>query len=89
MWVEMPAPTKAFLQARVLAELIRYDLLFALRGLGGVRPIRLRRSGRQQERAEIGSAICEALRSVAPFLAVRFMPLSVRDVLVDNGRASK
>jgi Transglutaminase-like superfamily len=54
------------LHARVLWELVRYDLLFALRGMKGVRPCSQARphalaSASQQ------SAICEAVRSVAPF----------------------
>ena len=57
-----------WLSLRVFGELLRYDLLFACRGLRGVRP----RSGpreplREQPGAEWETAICEAVKSVAPF----------------------
>lgn len=53
---------------RVLWELIRYDLLFALRGLPGVRPGRARYAAAAARRQpELERAICEAVRSVAPF----------------------
>jgi len=49
-----------------LGEFVRYDLLFAWRGMNGVRPrrgagLRLTASADQQ------SAICSAVRSMAPF----------------------
>jgi len=62
----MPALRKTVLYARVLGEFVRYDLLFAWRGMKGVRPPRPARllgtasTGQQSE-------ICEAVRSVAPF----------------------
>jgi len=57
----------ALLQARVLWELIRYDLLFACLGLRGVRPGRERRAPATRAGAlEVESAVCEAVRSVAP-----------------------
>jgi len=64
----MPAPVNPLLHIRVLLELLRYDLMFAWRGLPGVRP-------RRRSRVEIAGsgamewerAICEAVRSVAPF----------------------
>jgi hypothetical protein len=63
----MPATVKALLHIRVFLELLRYDLLFAWRGLPGVRP----RRGPRTEIAGGGMlwerAICEAVRSVAPF----------------------
>ncbi len=64
----MPAIVKALLHIRVFFELLRYDLLFAWRGLPGVRPGR----GPRTELAGTGRthwerAICEAVRSVAPF----------------------
>jgi len=75
----MLVAVKTNLYARVLWELIRYDLLFACRGLRGVRP-RRRQVGQAFSSAnmtsgsasgtvslEIESRICEAVRSVAPF----------------------
>ena len=53
------------LKLRVIFELARYDLLFAWRGLEGVRPGRGASSTGENREQEI--AICEALRSVAPF----------------------
>ena len=61
----MPAGNQAWLCARVLWELVRYDLLFAWRGMRGVRPRKARVSGAGG--AEWESAICEAVQSVAPF----------------------
>jgi hypothetical protein len=54
------------LYARVLWELLRYDLLFAWRGMKGVRP---RRAAAPETTASTDrqSAICEAVRSAAPF----------------------
>ena len=62
----MSTEERAWLYARVLWELIRYDLLYAVRGFRGVRP------GNRQDAPSTGdrsveSAICEAFRSVAPF----------------------
>jgi hypothetical protein len=78
MPLEMPARARA-LYARVLWELIRYDLLFTCRGLRGVRP-RRRKVGQALSPAnttcrgapgagsvEIETTIGEAVRSVAPF----------------------
>jgi hypothetical protein len=64
----MPATVKVLLHMRVLLELLRYDLLFAWRGLPGVRPHR----GPRTDAAGTGGmewerAICEAVRSVGPF----------------------
>ena len=79
MPVEMPAAAGALLYAHVLWELIRYDLLFACRGLRGVRPGRhkmrqaLSHADRTHgnasgaEHVEIETTICEAVRSIAPF----------------------
>ena len=61
----MPAGNQAWLCARVLWELVRYDLLFAWRGMRGVRPRSAPAAGAGG--AEWESAICEAVRSVAPF----------------------
>lgn len=64
----MAAAERALVHARVLWELIRYDLLFACRGLRGVRPGRGRRVPATRAGAvELEYAICEAVRSVAPF----------------------
>jgi hypothetical protein len=56
---------QAWLYTRVLWELVRYDLLFTWRGMRGVRP----RCGpaRGTGGRELESAICEAVRSAAPF----------------------
>jgi hypothetical protein len=59
------AVEKAMLYARVLWELVRYDLLFACRGMRGVRPRRAPATGTGHATQE--AAICEAVRSVAPF----------------------
>jgi len=62
----MKAKRKTALCARVFWELVRYDWLFAWRGMKGVRPrgtARLRLTASDDQQA----AICEAVRSVAPF----------------------
>lgn len=61
----MPAGKKAWLYARVMGELVRYDLLFAWRGMRGVRPRHAPARGAGGVALE--AAICEAVRSVAPF----------------------
>jgi hypothetical protein len=48
-----------------MGELVRYDLLFAWRGMRGVRPRRAPALGAGGVALE--AAICEAVRSVAPF----------------------
>lgn len=56
---------KGRLYARVLWELVRYDLLFAWRGMPGVRPrspTARGAGGRERE-----AAICAAVNSLAPF----------------------
>jgi hypothetical protein len=64
----MPLPAKAWLHARVLWELVRYDVIFACRGLPGVRPTREEPTPTAQPGgAELEKAICEAVCSVAPF----------------------
>lgn len=63
-WVNMPTGNNAWLCARVLWELVRYDLLFAWRGMRGVRPRRPAVAG--TGRPELESTICEAVRAVAP-----------------------
>lgn len=65
MRTDMPNVQKLLLCARVLGELVRYDLLFAWRGMQGVRPhgSPIRGIGGVQQEA----AICEAVRSAAPF----------------------
>jgi hypothetical protein len=68
MRTEMRAGARTLLYARVLWELTRYDLLFACRGLRGVRPRPSRRAPvHGAGSAEIESEIVEAMRSVAPF----------------------
>ena len=62
----MTARWKAALYARVLWELVRYDLLFAWRGMKGVRPRRLT-APETTASTDRQSAICEAVRSAAPF----------------------
>jgi len=61
----MPAGVMVLLYARIVWELVRYDLLFAWRGMRGVRPRSVPVSGAGG--AEWETAICEAMRSVAPF----------------------
>jgi Transglutaminase-like superfamily len=56
---------RARLHARILWELIRYDLLFAWKGMPGVRPRRKPVHGPAGMETE--AAISEALRAVAPF----------------------
>jgi len=57
---------KLSLYLRVTLELVRYDFLFAWRGLEGVRRRRaLRAVNGNAEQQE--AAVCEALRSMAPF----------------------
>jgi hypothetical protein len=64
----MPALARALLYVHVLWELVRYDLLFAYRGLPGVRALRGPGAPwRGAVEAECESTICEAVRSVAPF----------------------
>ena len=64
----MPVGARALLYARVLWELMRYDLLFPCRGLRGVRPERRRRvAAPGMESVQIESALCEAVRAVGPF----------------------
>jgi hypothetical protein len=68
MRVDIPAAAKALLYARVLWELARYDLLFACRGLQGVRPRRGQRAPLPRASGvEWEAAICETVQSVAPF----------------------
>jgi hypothetical protein len=61
----MTASRTAVLYARVMWELVRYDLLFAWRGLKGVRRRRPARFHATPS-ADQQSAICEAVRSVVP-----------------------
>jgi len=56
---------QAWLYARVLWELVRYDLLFAWRGMHAVRPRCA--TARGAGGTELQSAICEAVRTAAPF----------------------
>jgi hypothetical protein len=61
----MTIVNQARLHARVFWELFRYDLLFAWRGMRGVRPPRLAAGGNAA--TETQAAICEALSTVVPF----------------------
>lgn len=61
----MPAERGITLYAQVALELIRYDVTFALRGIEGVRPRNAARPGTAHPKQQ--AAICEALRSIAPF----------------------
>ena len=54
---------EVLLYFRVLWELLRYDAVFACRGMKGVRPGPMAKSGR---RAAQEKTICEAVRTVAP-----------------------
>jgi hypothetical protein len=65
MQTNPPAGAGILLHARILWELVRYDLLFAWRGMRGVRLRRVPVSGTGG--AEWVDAVCEAMRSVAPF----------------------
>lgn len=65
MRLDVAAVENASLYARVVWELVRYDLLFACRGMRGVRPRRPPAAGTGD--AALETAICEAVRSVAPF----------------------
>jgi len=64
----MPGTARALLYARIVWELIRYDLLLACRGLKGVRPRHKRRMPLPRPGNAIReSIICEAVAAVAPF----------------------
>jgi hypothetical protein len=64
----MPPSSKAWLHARVVWELVRYEIIFACRGLAGVRPTRQEMPDiARRGNAEMEKAICEAVRAVAPF----------------------
>ena len=59
---------RPLLYARILFELARYDVLFACRGMRGVRP----RRRAEPPAVDAGdrtweTAVCEGLKSVAPF----------------------
>ena len=61
----MPNTQRISLYARVVWELVRYDVLFAWRGIEGVRPRGAARAGTAGDGAE--AAVCHALRAIAPF----------------------
>lgn len=63
----MPAAGRKLLYAGVLWELARYDLMFAWRGMRGVRPLPLEVPVSRAGGVELEALICEAVRSVAPF----------------------
>jgi hypothetical protein len=57
--------SKAWLRAAAMGELLRYDLLFALRGMRGLRARHNAIEGVSD--ASCAAAVCEAVRSVVPF----------------------
>jgi hypothetical protein len=61
----MKAHQRIRLYARTAWELARYDILFACRGMRAVRPPRMPEGGKGGQ--ELESAICETVRSIAPF----------------------
>jgi hypothetical protein len=65
MPINMSGVNRAWLRARIVWELVRYDLLFAWRGMRGVqpRPAPIQEIGNR----ELEAAIYEALRSMTPF----------------------
>ena len=65
MSTDMSAIHRAVLYARVFWELVRYDLLYACRGMKGVR--RRRAAGGERGNTQLEEGICEAVRAVAPF----------------------
>jgi hypothetical protein len=70
---------------RVLWELLRYDLLFACRGMEGVRPAALA-TGAENEVTE--REICQAVQSATPFYwkAVRCLQRSTVTVRLMRGQ---
>jgi hypothetical protein len=64
MPLDLSRTEKTVLYARVLWELVRYDVLFASRGMQGVRP-RTRPAGTGDAARE--AAICKTVLSVTPF----------------------
>jgi len=77
---------KAWWYARVLWELVRYDVLFAWRGMSGVRPRSATAHGAGGR--ELETAICEAVRSVAPFYwkPIRCLQRSIVTARLMRGR---
>ena len=65
MLVNMSRTSRAWLQARIFWELVRYDLRFAWRGMRGVRPRRV--PVPETGDRELEAVICEAFRSTTPF----------------------
>jgi len=60
--------SRSLLYARAFAELIRYDVLFACRGMRGVRPAPGRRKpDPAAEDATLEASICDAVSAVVPF----------------------
>jgi hypothetical protein len=60
----MRLPVLGHLYSRIVWELVRYDLLFAWRGMRGVRPRTRPFCGHAG--AETETAICEAVRVIVP-----------------------
>ena len=65
--IDMATAAKTWRYARVLWELIRYDVRFACRGLRGVRPGDASLSAHRTGSVEAESAIREDVAAVAPF----------------------
>src|SRR5262249_44701800 len=62
-----PMRTNSLLCLQVLWELIRYDLIFAVRGLNGVRRAKKEcASVRESDDPVVQRAVCEAVRCVVP-----------------------
>jgi hypothetical protein len=65
MPINMSRTSRGWLYTRIVWELVRYDLLFAWRGMRGVRP---RRAPVQETGdRELADSICQAFRSMTPF----------------------
>lgn len=60
--------SRALLLSRLVKELFRYDLIMATLGFQGVRrPMPARQFRDSRAKADIESAICEAVRCIIPF----------------------
>ena len=64
----MSHTSSALLHTRVLWELVRYDVLYGVRGLQGVRPPAMRTRPRDEAAGNaVQAAIWQALTAIAPF----------------------
>lgn len=63
----MSVSGKGWLYARIFWELVRYDVLFAVRGMRAVRPVQTLRQQANLRDTERPAEICEAVKAVAPF----------------------